>query len=148
MQRALDAALSEPGPIVLMGHNMHLTKASGSVRFSSTTRRVAPSWRTVGTHVAEKIPRDTFGIFLLVDHGRHFDVECTSVPCEFASEEDMVERLLAQVGPRFVLPLGAASSPFAGEVNWQQNGRYASGDLERQTDLVFFVAEGTPPRAF
>ena len=54
--------------------------------------------------------------------------------------------MLAKAGPRFVLPLRDAPAPFAGEVNWQQNGRYASGDLERQADLVYFVAQATPPR--
>lgn len=148
MYRAVDAALAEPGPLVLMGHNMHLTKASASVRFSSIAQRMGSSWRTVGTYVAETLPHDTFGIFLLTDHGQHFDVECTSVPCAFASKNDMLEHLLAQVGRGFALELRNAPLPFAGEVNWQQNGRYASGDLARQTDLVYFVAEGTPPRAF
>lgn len=148
MYRALDAALTEPGPIVLMGHNMHLTKASGSVRFSSTAQHVGQSWRTLGTYVTERLAHDTFGIFLLVDHGQHFDVACESGACEFASKQDMVEHQLARVGPRFTLPLRDAPPPLAGDVNWQQNGRYASGNLEEQADLVYFVAEGTPPRSF
>lgn len=147
MYRALDVALAEPGPIVLMGHNMHLTKASGSARFSSLTQRTGQSWRTVGTHVAEKLPNDTFGVFLLADHGRHFDVGCASGTCDFAGKDDMVEHVLAQVGPRFMLPLRDAPAPFSGEVNWQQNGRYASGELARQAELVYFVAEATTPRA-
>ena len=148
MYRALDLALAEPGPIVLMGHTMHLTKASGSVRFSSVAQHVGQSWRTVGTYVAEKLPGDTFGIFLLVDRGEHFDVACAAGPCDFASKDDMVEHMLADVGPRFALPLRDAPAPFAGEVNWQQNGRYASGVLQRQADLVYFVAKATLPRAF
>jgi erythromycin esterase-like protein len=55
--RALDLAPAEPGNIILMGHNMHLTKASESVRFSSVAQHAGPSWRTVGTHVAEKFPK-------------------------------------------------------------------------------------------
>lgn len=145
MFRQVDAELARSTPVILMGHTMHLSKASDAARFVAVGQPGGASWRTIGTHVAERFPDGVYSIWMLADHGTHYDVACPGA-CEFASKPDSVEHVLAEVGDRFAVSTAGMPTPFAGEVNWVQNGRYGSGDLTRQADLIYFVREVTPSR--
>lgn len=145
MFRQVDAELARSTPVILMGHTMHLSKASDAARFVAVGQPGGASWRTIGTHVAERFPDGVYSIWMLADHGTHYDVACPGA-CEFASKPDTVEHVLAEVGDRFALATAGMPVPFAGEVNWVQNGRYGSGDLTRQADLIYFVRAVTPAR--
>ena len=131
-----------------MAHDMHLTKASDSVSFSRPDVRTSPSWKSAGTHVTERRPSDVYSVFMLYDRGRHLDIECATSACDVPTVTDTDEHVLARVGPRFLLPFAGARAPFSGLVNWRQNGRYASGELERQADLLYFTAEVDPPHGW
>ena len=149
MFRQMDAALVDPRPWILMGHTMHLSKASGSVRFTRSGAKGGQSWRTIGTHVAERLPGQVYSVWMLSDHGEHFDVaSCPLGPCPVVTRPGSVEHELARFGSQFALPLQHAEPPLTGRVDWRQNGGDGSGVLTEQADLVWFVRETTTPHAW
>lgn len=148
MCRHMDEVLSDlPGDakIILMGHNLHLSKNSYSLRSGRITWGGKTKWLSVGSHVAQKLPGEVFGVWMLFDHGRHGRLTGDRIVEEYvASNPYVLEHLLAKAGDALLLPLntGDVREAFLDRpLHFLQNGRPASGIIGRQVDAIFFVAE-------
>jgi erythromycin esterase-like protein len=137
--------LDPAGKVILLGHNMHLSKDPSTLRYGASSEDAfLEMWPTVGGAVAERLP--VYAIWMLYDHGssvRPFDPDpVVSVP----SHPDRIEHLLARVAPVLLLPLNdddPRASWLDEDRRFVQNGDYASGRLRRHADAVFFVEEVT-----
>ncbi len=130
----------DPGSkVILVGHNMHLSKDPSTLRIGSTSSGASVQmWPSVGGAVTERLP--VHSIWMLYDHGtsvRAFDPDpIFAVP----SRPDRLEHLLARVAPFLLLPLGdddPRASWLDEDRRFVQNGDDASGRLRRQADAIF-----------
>jgi len=131
--------------VILMGHNMHLSKDPSTLRFGLTSSDAfLEMWPTVGGAIAERLP--VYAIWMLYDRGTSVRVFDPDPVFAVPSHPDRVEHLLAQIAPVLLLPLGAddaRASWLDEDRSFVQNGGYASGRLRRQADALFFVEEVT-----
>lgn len=147
MFRQMDELLEEldkSDRIILMGHNMHLSKDYKKASFQG-----APMWRSIGTHVSERLPGKVFSIWMLYDHGRHANMMLESAFEDVPSHPSRIESLFAQAGSVFLLPFHS-QDPREKYVDSERyfvlNGRLGKGYLKSQADAVFFVSEVTALR--
>jgi hypothetical protein len=151
MHRQMDellAVLPEGEKIILMGHNLHLCKHSETAYFGAREGDRMKLWRTIGTHVAERLPGEVYAIWLLYDHGRHGNILLEAGFEEVESDPGRIEHLLARAGPLYFLPFHSNDPREAfldEDLNFVQNGSLASGRLLQQADAVFFTAEVKAP---
>jgi erythromycin esterase-like protein len=149
MLNLVDAIFAELPPdakIILMGHNLHLNKASERIHLGPSGSPAPPLWTTVGTHLERTFPGQVLAIWMTYDHGRHGTVLTESGVGQVASTPGTVESLLARVGPAFYLPLDSAdprASYVSAERNFLQNGSVASACLSEQIDMLVFFSEAT-----
>jgi hypothetical protein len=132
----------------LIGHNMHLSKASSAIRFGGPGEATPPRpmWRSIGTHLAESRPGEDAGVWMLYAGGTHGGHACNGAACTITPPSGVLEAELAKVGERFVVPPGdPASPPFAGDVRFMQNGELGSGEIARQADVFVFVRDVSAP---
>lgn len=147
MMRVLDERLAELPPdegVVLLGHDLHLSKDSTKLRYGP-----APMWTSIGTHMAQRFPGEVLGVWMLYDHGRHGvprPAEQGDPLEDVPSLPGSVERLLAHVGEHFLLPL-RPDGETAGYLERARTClRGTRAVLPDQTDLVFFVRTVSEPR--
>ena len=130
--------------IILLGHSLHLSKESESIE----TESFGPMWKSIGTYLAEKLPGQVYGIWLLLDHGRHGLPRGVPPVQSFRSPQDSVERLLAEIHPILMLPLGSAD-PREKWLDEKRTVSYGGGPvhtvLPRQTDCLFFIERANEP---
>jgi erythromycin esterase-like protein len=143
------ADLPSDAKVILMGHNLHLSKDSEEITVGPIDSPAPTMWTSVGTHLARRYPEEIYSIWMLYDHGRHGTVLSAAGVEELDSNPAAVEHLMAKVGSTFVLQLTSNDKrgPLHHEkCNFLQNGSIASGLLPAQADAVFFVREVTEPR--
>ncbi len=144
MYRHFDEYMERLGPgekVILMGHNLHLSKDSASLSGGPLGAPIA-LWRTIGTHVAQSLPGEAYSIWLLYDRSQNSGYLSPEPVVDIPSKPDAVEHLLARAGTHFVLPLEGAlrEGRYLSEArNFTQNGEYGSGVIPRQADAIFFV---------
>jgi hypothetical protein len=167
LMRSLDSIVEELGrdeKLILLGHNVHLSKdgsrlwfhpqrstfwgfrswlrALGYRAFSTLTGYPASMGDSVGAHLHRRVPGQVLSIWMLYGRG---SLMTPKGPRTIRLRDDTVESLLAQVGDRFLLPLGEAD-PGAKTILSHANvrsaqGLYASADLTAQADALYFVRE-------
>ena len=131
-----------------MGHNLHLSKNNETAYFGEKHTGRMKLWRTIGTHVAERLPGEVYSMWLLYDRGRHGNIMLEAGFEEVQSDPRRIEHLLAKAGSAFFLPFHSNDPREAyldQDLNFVQNGSIASGYLMEQADAVFFVAEVRAP---
>ena len=147
MFRHMDNILKELNPedkIILLAHNMHLSKDSDQVSFLGL-----PMWPSIGTHLAKKLPGEVYSIWMLYDHGLHANVTLETVFEKVASSPARIEHLMAKAGFMFFLPFFSGDPREAylnQELNFVLNGNLGNGFLKKQADAIFFVSEVTAIR--
>ncbi len=136
--------LSGDDKIILIGHNMHLSKD-----YSKSWLRSAPMWPSIGTHMVRRFPGKIYSIWMLYDYGRHGNMWNDSFYEDVPSHPLRVERLLTKAGLRFILPFHSQDPReqyLDDDRNFVANGRLAHGFIKSQADAIFFVSEVTPIR--
>ena len=132
------ARLPSDEKIILMGHNLHLSKDYRTVRFGQLQM-----WPSVGSHVHSRLPGEVYSIWMLYDHGRHGNVSAQAfqyVP----SHPRRIESLMSRAGGAYLLPLGSDDprAAFLDEARgFVINGGQGSGLLRKSADALFFVSE-------
>lgn len=153
MIRLMDDLLGELSPtdkIILMGHNLHLSKDSENILVGPVGTPAPTLWRSVGTHLDQKMPGEIYTVWMTYDHGWHGSVLLAEGIEQVSSDPVRIEHLLAKAGSSFFLLLDSGDPREAymrQERNFLQNGATASGILTTQADALFFVAEVTAPTA-
>jgi erythromycin esterase-like protein len=148
MFRQMDEKLADlpsDAKIILMGHNLHLSKNYRSLSYGG----VVDMWPSIGTHISEKLEGEVYSIWMLYDHGRHADAGTEKAFEDVPSDPRRIESLMARAGRLFLLPLASPDprSGFLDEERWfVVNGDRAKGLLRENADAIFFVAEVTVPR--
>jgi erythromycin esterase-like protein len=140
--------LPSDAKVILMGHNLHLSKSSDEITIGPVGSPAPTMWASIGTHLAQRYPDEVYSMWMLYDHGRHGTVLQAEGVEELHSNPAAVEHLMAKVGSTFILQLTSddKKGPFYRQKhNFLQNGSIASCLLPAQTDAVFFVREVTEP---
>ena len=146
MFRQMDERLRDTNDkIVLIGHNMHLSKASSSIRFGIDR----PMWPSVGTYLANQLGDRAFGVWMLYARGEHGAVKCRDRGCVVAPPADIVEGTLAKLGPLRMFVVDRRHrrpTSWFESVRFIQNGQLGTGALGAQADLIVFVEEVHAPQ--
>ena len=138
------ARLKPDDKIILMGHNLHLSKDSENIVLGPVGTPAPRLWTTLGTHLARKHPDEIYSIWMTYDHGRHGAVLLAEGVEEVPSDPSRIEHLFARIGSPFILPLNTLKTPCLDvESNFNQNGSTASCFLKAQTDAIFFIPQVT-----
>jgi hypothetical protein len=167
MMQSLDAIVEGLGgdeKLILLGHNGHLSKDAGSLRFYPQLnafwglRSWLGAWGyrvflqsigfsgkmgdSVGAHLQRRFPGQVLSVWMLYGQG---SLLTPKGPQTVRLRSDTVESLLAQVGERFLLPLNDVD-PQARAILSHANvrsagGWYLSTDLTAQADALCFVKE-------
>ena len=102
-------------------------------------------WRSIGTHVAERLPGQVCSIWMLFHHGRHAKLmRDTIIEKDVAGNPYAIEHILVRAGATYLLPFhsGDPREEYLAEPrNFQMNGRPVGGVIRDQADAIFFVAE-------
>jgi len=136
--------LSEDDKIILIGHNMHLSKD-----YSKAWLRSVPMWPSIGTHMVRRFPGKIYSIWMLYDYGRHGNMWNDSFYEDVPSHPLRVESLFTKAGLRFILPFHSQDPReqyLDEDRNFVANGRLAHGFIRSQANAIFFVSEVTPIR--
>jgi erythromycin esterase-like protein len=136
--------LNEDDKIILIGHNMHLSKDYRKVWFGS-----ASMWPSIGTHMVSRLPGQVYSIWMLYDYGRHGNMWNESFYEEVPSHPLRIERLFTKAGLHFILPFHSRDPReqyLDEDRNFVANGRLGHGFIRDQADAIFFVSEVTSIR--
>ena len=136
--------LNKDDKIILMGHNMHLSKDYRKIWFRSI-----PMWPSIGTHMDRRLPGKIYSIWMLYDYGRHGNMQNESFYEDVPSHPLRIERLFTKAGLMFILPFHSQDPRelyLDEDRNFVLNGRLGHGFIRSQADAVFFVSEVTPIR--
>lgn len=142
MFRLMDAFLAElprNEKIILMAHNLHLSKDYTTCGFVGF-----PMWPSIGTHVAKTLPDQVYSIWMLYDHGRHANVMKREVFENVTSHPGRIEYLMARAGAVYLLPLfsGDPRETYLDQKRaFVLNGGIGEGLLRNQADAIFFVKQ-------
>jgi len=152
MRSYMDEILEDLAPtdkIILLGHNMHLSKDSGSLRSGPVDSGAPPMWPSIGSHVVERLPGRVYSIWMLYDHGRHAKLMMeTIIEKDVTSNPYVVEHILARAGSTFFLPFHTGDpreSYVLRPHDFLMNGRPVGGVIRNQADAICFVAEVHEP---
>jgi hypothetical protein len=167
LMQSLDAivdGLSGDEKLILLGHNVHLSKDAANLHFHPQFSNFwglrswlgawgyrmyfkLAGWPTkmgdsVGAHMHRRFPGQVLSIWMLYGQG---SLMTPKGPRNVRLRSDTVESLLAQVGDRFLLPLNDVD-PQAKAILSHANirsagGEYASADLTAQADAIYFARE-------
>ena len=147
MHSQMDEILAALGPdekIILLGHNLHLSRASSRVDWEGRTM-----WPTIGTHLASTIPDQVYAVWMLYEQGQHVVVRGEPPLQRILSLQFDLETLLARVGDLYLLPLGSgapAEGFLAHPRNFSMGGFRPRCALTEQADAIFFVRRVSAPR--
>ncbi len=167
LMRFLDAivdGLSGDEKLILLGHNVHLSKEAANLHFHPQfssfwgLRSWLRAWGyriffklagwptnmgdSVGAHLHRRFPGQVLSVWMLYGQG---SLMTPKGPRTVRRRDDTVESLLALVGDRFLLPLSNVD-PQARTILSHANvrlmeGHYASTDLTCQADALYFVKD-------
>jgi erythromycin esterase-like protein len=167
LMQSLDAivdGLSGDDKLILLGHNVHLSKDAANLHFHPQSsnfwglRSWLLSWGyrmffklagwptsmddSVGAHLHRRFPGQVLSIWMLYGQG---SLMAPKGPRIVRLHDDTVESLLAQVGDRLLLPLNDVD-PQARTILSHANvrlmgGSCASTDLTAQADAIYFVGD-------
>ncbi|MBN1505993.1 MAG: erythromycin esterase family protein [Sedimentisphaerales bacterium] len=165
LMRYLDAivdGLSADDKLILMSHNVHLSKDAANLHFHPQFSSFWGLWSwlrawgyrmffplagwptsmgdSVGAHLHRRFPGQVLSIWMLYGQGSSM---APKGPRTVRLHGDTVESLLARVGDRFLLPLNDVD-PQARAILSRANvrlmgGSYVSTDLTAQADAIYFV---------
>lgn len=166
LMQSLDAivdGLSADEKLILLGHNVHLSKDAVNLHFHPQFSNfwgfrswllacgyrmffTLAGWPTsmgdsVGAHLHRRFPGQVLSIWMLCGQGSSM---ASKGPRTMRLHGDTVESLLAQVGDRFLLPLNdidPQARAILSHANVPMGGAYASTDLTAQADAIYFVRE-------
>jgi dienelactone hydrolase len=166
LMRFLDAivdGLSGAEKLILLGHNVHLSKEAANLHFHPQFSRFwgLRSWLrawgyriffklagwpmnmgdSVGAHLHRRFPGQVLSLWMLYGQGSSM---ASKGPRTMRMHGDTVESLLAQVGDRFLLPLNdidPQARAILSHANVLMGGAYASTDLTAQADAIYFVRD-------
>jgi erythromycin esterase-like protein len=136
--------LNKDDKIILIGHNMHLSKD-----YTKVWMRSGPMWPSIGSHMVRRLPGQIYSIWMLYDYGRHGNMWNESFYEDVPSHPLRVERLFTKAGLRFILPFHSQDPReqyLDEDRNFVANGRLGHGFIKSQADAIFFVSEVTPIR--
>lgn len=136
--------LNENDKIILIGHNMHLSKEYRKVWFD-----YASMWPSIGTHMVSRLPGKIYSIWMLYDYGRHGNMWNESFHEDVPSHPNRIERLFTKAGFCFILPFQSRDPReqyLDEDRNFLLNGRIGHGFIKSQADAIFFVSEVTQIR--
>ncbi len=143
----MDEILADLAPnekIILMGHNLHLSKSSEDIAFGPIGSPAPNMWTSIGTHLERKYPGEVYSVWMMYDHGVHGFVLKPEGFEHVPSNPASVEHLLAKVGEYFFLPLSSDEDGISflqEKRNFLQNGSIAHGVIAKHADALFFVRE-------
>ncbi len=167
LMRYLDGivdGLSGDDKLILMGHNVHLSKDAANLHFHPQFGSFWGLWSwlrawgyrvffklagwptsmgdSVGAHLHRRFPGEVLSVWMLYGQGSSM---ASKGPRTLRMHGDTVESLLTQVGDRFLLPLNDID-PQARAILSHANvrlmeGSYASTDLTAQADAIYFVRD-------
>jgi erythromycin esterase-like protein len=152
MIQLMDGLLAElpaDEKIILLGHNLHLSKDSENILLGPVGTPAPKLWLSLGTHLAQKLPGEIYSFWMTYDHGRHGAVLLAEGKEEVSSDPARIEHLFAKLDSPFILQINRGStieSWLETERNFNQNGSTASCILKAQTDAIFFIPEVTEQR--
>jgi erythromycin esterase-like protein len=133
------AGLPSDQQIILLGHNMHLSKDHTTVGYPS----FYPMWETLGSYLTAKYPDEVLSIWMLYDRGHHATLSREDKVFEdVQSHPWRIERHLAQAGALFLLPIkgeGPGNEYLSKTSYFCVNGRLGKGILQNQIDVLFFI---------
>jgi erythromycin esterase-like protein len=133
--------------LVLLGHNMHLTKKSDQITSFNLCGQQVPMWNSVGTYIAEKFRDQVFSVWMLCGSGTHSGPHFSSSQQSFSNLDLFVEAILSSVPwHAFCLPLSSAPNivlESLSETMFGCNGEPAQGSLRAQADMIVFIREVT-----
>ena len=133
--------LNEDDKMILIGHNMHLSKDYRKVWFGS-----ASMYPSIGTHMVSRLPGKVYSIWMLYDYGRHGNMWNESFYEKVPSHPQRIERLFTKAGLHFILPFHSRDQReqyLDEDRDFVVNGRIGHGFIKSQADAVFFVSEVT-----
>jgi hypothetical protein len=136
--------LNEDDKIILIGHNMHLSKDYRKVWIRS-----ASMYPSIGTHMVRRLPGEVYSIWMLYDYGRHGNIWNESFYEDVPSHPHRIEHLFTKAGLCFILPFHSRDPReqyLDEDRNFVANGRLGHGFIRNQADAIFFVSEVTPIR--
>jgi erythromycin esterase-like protein len=136
--------LDDDAKIILIGHNMHLSKD-----YTRVWMRSGPMWPSIGTHMVRRLPGRIYSIWMLYDYGRHGNMWNESFYEDVRSHPQRIERLFTKAGLLFILPFHSQDpqEQYLDEDRYfVTNGGLSHGLIRSQADAVFFVSEVTPIR--
>ena len=131
-------ALPEQAKVVVIGHNVHLSRDSAEFRY--------PFGKTVGTRIAETWPDRVFSLWLLFDRGRRYTLQSQGEVDDLKSDPDRIESVLAEAGSTYLLPLHSEDSRaryLAAPRTFHASFRKLRGTLPVQADAVLFLDQVT-----
>jgi dienelactone hydrolase len=166
LMQSLDAivdGLSADEKLILLGHNVHLSKDAANLHFHPQFSNFwgqrswllawgyrmffkLAGWPTsmgdsVGAHLHRRFPGQVLSIWMLYGQG---SLMAPKGPRTVRLRDDTVESLLAQVGDRFLLPLNNVdpqARSILSHANVRLGGSYVSTDLTAQADALYFVKD-------
>jgi len=130
--------------IILIGHNMHLSKDYREVWIGS-----ASMYPSIGSYMVNRLPGKVYSIWMLYDHGRHGNMWNESFYEEVPSHPLRIESLFTKAGLRFILPFHSRDprEQYLNENrNFVANGGLGHGFIRSQADAIFFISEVTAIR--
>jgi hypothetical protein len=152
MIRLMDEILAElpaDEKIILLGHNLHLSKDSEKILLGPLGTPAPRLWFSLGSHLERKLPGEIYSFWMTYDRGWHGAVLLAEGAEEVKSDPARVEHILARLDSPFILQIDGGSSMgsfLETEHGFNQNGSTASGIIKDQTDAIFFIPEVTVPR--
>jgi erythromycin esterase-like protein len=166
LMRFLDAIVDGLGgdeKLILLGHNVHLSKEAANLHFHPQFSRFwglrswllawghrmffkLAGWPTsmgdsAGAHLQRRFRGQVLSVWMLYGQGSSM---ARQGPRTMRLHGDTVESLLVQVGDRFLLPLNDVdpqARTILSHANVRMGGQYVSTDLTAQADALYFVRD-------
>jgi erythromycin esterase-like protein len=135
--------------IILLGHNLHLSKDSENILLGPVGTPAHRLWPSLGSHLEHKLPGEIYSFWMTYDHGRHGAVLLAEGSEEVPSDPARIEHPFARLDSAFILQINSGlkmQSFLETEHGFNQNGSTASCIMRDQTDAIFFIPEVTAPK--
>lgn len=145
---AWERGLPLDAPVALLGHNMHVARASQNLVFAPGPNEV-PFWPLLGTRLAARFPDRLYVVWLLYARGTRLGPPAPGTEHPVAprrgSLEEVLDNALSEPGLIFLRdtpPLG----PFDRRIDFGTDGSYTSGVTRDSLDALVFLPEAHAPR--
>ncbi|MBX9569375.1 MAG: erythromycin esterase family protein [Candidatus Obscuribacterales bacterium] len=131
--------------LILLGHNMHLSKKSHLLDSFDLCGSEVPMWPSVGSLVAQRLPQQVLSVWMLYNEGNHCGPFVGIDDNYVRRQQHSIEDLLAQIGESFILPIATAPGHVKQYLSQYQvfgcNGEPAHGMVSEQADIIAFVSQ-------